>query len=96
LCLFPFQIEISDDEVQETTATVLTTALASKKPEPLSGSSDIGSFGQGSSSGTVVLVPLKDRHIQPSEVGTQADTSEVIEENKSHEPTAEVIKQQLS
>ncbi|XP_052310660.1 plant UBX domain-containing protein 11 isoform X3 [Populus trichocarpa] len=75
--------------IQETTATVLTTALASKKPEPLSGSSDIGSSGQGSSSGTVVPVPLKDRHIQPSEVGTQAAASEVIEENKSHEPTAE-------
>ncbi|KAG6767559.1 hypothetical protein POTOM_028769 [Populus tomentosa] len=90
LCLFPFQIEISDDEVQETTAsTVLTTALALKKAEPPSGSSDIGSSGQGSSSGTVIPVPLKDRHIQPSEVGTQAAASEVIEENKSHEPTAE-------
>ncbi|KAH8502442.1 hypothetical protein H0E87_013942 [Populus deltoides] len=76
--------------IQETTAsTVLTTALASKKPEPPSGSSDIGSSGQGSSSGTVVPVPLKDRHIQPSEVGTQAAASEVIEENKSHEPAAE-------
>ncbi|XP_011026360.1 PREDICTED: uncharacterized protein LOC105126995 isoform X1 [Populus euphratica] len=75
--------------IQETTATVMTTALASKKPEPPSGSSDIGSSGQGSSSGTVVPVPLKDRHIQPSEVGTQAVASEVIEENKSHEPTAE-------
>ncbi|KAJ6991339.1 plant UBX domain-containing protein 11-like isoform X2 [Populus alba x Populus x berolinensis] len=76
--------------IQETTAsTVLTTALALKKPEPPSGSSDIGSSGQGSSSGTVIPVPLKDRHIQPSEVGTQAAASEVIEENKSHEPTAE-------
>ncbi|KAJ6733850.1 PLANT UBX DOMAIN-CONTAINING PROTEIN 11 [Salix koriyanagi] len=75
--------------IQETTATVLTATLASKKPEPPSGSSDIGSSGQGSSSGTVVPAPLKDRHIQPSEAGTQAAASEVIEENKSHEPAAE-------
>ncbi|KAJ6377829.1 hypothetical protein OIU78_028119 [Salix suchowensis] len=74
--------------IQETTATVLTATLASKKPEP-SGSSDIGSSGQGSSSGTVVPAPSKDRHIQPSEAGTQAAASEVIEENKSHEPAAE-------
>ncbi|KAJ6289373.1 hypothetical protein OIU76_025233 [Salix suchowensis] len=75
--------------IQETTATVLTATLASKKPETPSGSSDIGSSGQGSSSGTVVPAPLKDRHIQPSEAGTQAAASEVIEENKSHEPAAE-------
>ncbi|KAJ6677690.1 PLANT UBX DOMAIN-CONTAINING PROTEIN 11 [Salix viminalis] len=75
--------------IQETTATVLTATLASKKPEPPSGSSEIGSSGQGSSSGTVVPAPLKDRHIQPSEAGTQAAASEVIEENKSHEPAAE-------
>ncbi|KAJ6419143.1 hypothetical protein OIU84_029285 [Salix udensis] len=75
--------------IQETTATVLTATLASKKPEPPSGSSDIGSSGQGSSSGTVVPAPSKERHIQPSEAGTQAAASEVIEENKSHEPAAE-------
>ncbi|KAB5548389.1 hypothetical protein DKX38_011795 [Salix brachista] len=75
--------------IQETTATVLTATLASKKPEPPSGSSDIVPSGQGSSSGTVVPAPSKDRHIQPSEAGTQAAASEVIEENKSHEPAAE-------
>ncbi|KAF9679114.1 hypothetical protein SADUNF_Sadunf07G0106300 [Salix dunnii] len=58
-------------------------------PEPPSGSSDVGSSGQGSSSGAVVPAPSKDRHIQPSEAGTQAAASDVIEENKSHEPTAE-------
>ncbi|KAJ6366465.1 hypothetical protein OIU77_002951 [Salix suchowensis] len=53
--------------IQETTATVLTATLASKKPE----------------------TTFWDRHIQPSEAGTQAAASEVIEENKSHEPAAE-------
>ncbi|CAK7334111.1 unnamed protein product [Dovyalis caffra] len=76
--------------IQETTATVLTAALVSEKPEsPSSGSSDIGSSGQESSSGTIVPSLSMDRHIQSSEVGTQVAASEVIEENKSYEPTAE-------
>ncbi|KAG6742531.1 hypothetical protein POTOM_053403 [Populus tomentosa] len=59
--------------IQETTATVLTAALALKKSEPpSSGSSDIGSTRQGSSSGTVVSLPLVDSHAQPSELETQA------------------------
>jgi hypothetical protein len=97
LCLSSFQLEISNDEVQETTATVLTAALALKRSEPpSSGSSDIGSTGQGSSSGTVISLPLVDSHAQPSELETQA-ASELIEEKTSHEqPTAEVIKLQLS
>ncbi|XP_011037025.1 PREDICTED: UBX domain-containing protein 4-like isoform X2 [Populus euphratica] len=76
--------------IQETTATVLTAALALKKSEPpSSGSSDIGSSGQGSSSGTVVSLPLVESHAQPSELETQA-ASELIEEKASHEqPTAE-------
>ncbi|CAK7334113.1 unnamed protein product [Dovyalis caffra] len=53
---------------KETTATVLTAALVSKKPEPpSSGSSDIGSSGQGSSSGTIVPSLSIDRRIQSSE-----------------------------
>ncbi|KAJ6289838.1 hypothetical protein OIU78_025707 [Salix suchowensis] len=70
--------------IQETTATVLTAALNSKQSEPpSSGSSDIGSSRQGSSSGTVVSPPLVDSHTQPSELETQA-SSEVIEEKMSH------------
>ncbi|KAJ6420640.1 hypothetical protein OIU84_028065 [Salix udensis] len=70
--------------IQETTATVLTAALNSKQSEPpSSGSSDIGSSRQGSSSGTVVSPPLVDSHTQPSELETQA-ASEVIEEKTSH------------
>ena len=97
LCLSSFQLEISDDEVQETTATVLTAALNSKQSEPpSSGSSDIGSSRQGSSSGTVVSPPLVDSHAQPSELETRA-ASEVIEEKTSHGlPISEVIKLQLS
>ncbi|KAJ6734311.1 PLANT UBX DOMAIN-CONTAINING PROTEIN 11 [Salix purpurea] len=70
--------------IQETTATVLTAALNSKQSEPpSSGSSDIGSSRQGSSSGTVVSPPLVDSHTQPSELETQA-ASDVIEEKMIH------------
>ncbi|KAJ6683482.1 hypothetical protein OIU85_007195 [Salix viminalis] len=70
--------------IQETTATALTAALNSKQSEPpSSGSSDIGSSRQGSSSGTVVSPPLVDSHTQPLELETQA-ASEVIEEKTSH------------
>ncbi|KAF9663271.1 hypothetical protein SADUNF_Sadunf17G0020900 [Salix dunnii] len=83
LCLSSFQLEISDEE-QETTATVLTAALNSKQSEPpSSGSSDIGSSRQGSSSGTVVSPPSVESHTQPSELETRA-ASEVIEEKTSH------------
>ncbi|KAF2300135.1 hypothetical protein GH714_009401 [Hevea brasiliensis] len=74
--------------IQETTATVLTAALTSKKPEPSAGFSDISSSEQGSSSGTVVPPPLVDKHEQSSDGGPSA-TSETIEENNSHEHIVE-------
>ncbi|KAJ9189282.1 hypothetical protein P3X46_000594 [Hevea brasiliensis] len=74
--------------IQETTATVLTAALTSKKPEPSAGFSDISSSEQGSSSGTIVPPPLVDKHEQSSDGGPSA-TSETIEENNSHEHIVE-------
>ncbi|KAK3204541.1 hypothetical protein Dsin_018587 [Dipteronia sinensis] len=54
--------------IQETTASVLTAALASKKSElPTSGTSVIRSSEQGSSSGTTVASPASEKHDQSSE-----------------------------
>lgn len=54
--------------MQETTATVLSAALASKKPEPpTSGTSVIGTSEQGGSSGTAVPSPTSQKNVQSSE-----------------------------
>lgn len=75
--------------MQETTATVLTAALASKESETLSGSSDIGLSGQGSSSNTVVPSPSLEKHSQSSEARL-LEASEMTEYNKSQEHLVEV------
>ncbi|KAF3455590.1 hypothetical protein FNV43_RR00224 [Rhamnella rubrinervis] len=68
--------------IQETTATVLSAALASKKSETsTSGSSSIGPSSQGSSSSTTVQSPLTETNSKLPESTT--------EENKSHEGTVE-------
>ncbi|GAV69657.1 UBX domain-containing protein, partial [Cephalotus follicularis] len=73
---------------QETTVTVLTAALALKKPESsTSRASVIASSEQGGSS-TVVLSPSKEKDFQLSEAG-QSVTSEMMEESNDHECTVE-------
>ncbi|KAJ4723171.1 plant UBX domain-containing protein 11 [Melia azedarach] len=69
--------------IQETTATVLTAALASNKSEPpTSGTSVIGSSEQGSSSGTTVPPPSLEKNIQASEARSLA-TSVMTKENNT-------------
>uniref|UniRef100_A0A5B7BW25 UBX domain-containing protein n=1 Tax=Davidia involucrata TaxID=16924 RepID=A0A5B7BW25_DAVIN len=81
--------------IQETTATFLTAALASKKSEPhASGFSNTVSFEQGSSSSTDVPSPLTSMHVQSSEAGPLAD-SEIIKENKGCENTFEEMSSKL-
>ncbi|XP_065867616.1 plant UBX domain-containing protein 11 isoform X2 [Euphorbia lathyris] len=67
--------------MQETTATVLTAALASKKLEQstVTGSSDNGLSQQGSSSGAVVPPALAEEHIQSSDARIP-DASEIIDD----------------
>lgn len=68
--------------IQETTATVLTATLASKKPElSTAESSDISSSQQGSSSGTVVPPPSVDKHVESSDVGPPGASNSVEESN---------------
>lgn len=68
--------------MQETTATVLTATLASKKPElSTAESSDISSSQQGSSSGTVVPPPSVDKHVESSDVGPPGASNSVEESN---------------
>ncbi|CAK7334117.1 unnamed protein product [Dovyalis caffra] len=88
---------MSDVDVQETTATVLTAALVSKKPEsPSPGSSDIGSSGQGSSSGTIVPSLSMDRRIQSSEVGTLVAASEETINNLDDKTSSKSLNVQKS
>ncbi|KDP42865.1 hypothetical protein JCGZ_23807 [Jatropha curcas] len=77
--------------IQETTATVLTAALASKKPEQsTAGSSEIGLSGQGSSSGTVVPSPSVEKHVGSSESDARPPVScEKKEEKTSYELAVE-------
>ncbi|XP_048234071.1 plant UBX domain-containing protein 11 isoform X2 [Ricinus communis] len=75
--------------IQETTATVLTAALASKKPElSIAGSSDVGPTEKETSSGTVVQSASADKHVQPSDAISPA-ACQTIKENKSHEHIVE-------
>ncbi|KAL5849176.1 hypothetical protein ACOSQ4_007189 [Xanthoceras sorbifolium] len=63
--------------IQETTASVLTAAFASKKSElPTSGTSE-----QGSSSGTAVLLPASEKHDQSSEARASVKPEIVKEKN---------------
>lgn len=65
--------------IQETTASVLTAALASNKSEPpASGTSDVGSSEQGSSSGAAIpsSSPSLEKHLQSSEAKSSV-TSEM-------------------
>ncbi|KAJ7979067.1 plant UBX domain-containing protein 11 [Quillaja saponaria] len=65
--------------IQETTASVLSAAIASRKSEPsTSVASDIGSSNQESSSGTYVPSPSVDIHVSTQE----ASREEVKTENK--------------
>ncbi|KAJ4837737.1 hypothetical protein Tsubulata_041221 [Turnera subulata] len=69
--------------IQETTATVLTAALASKKYEPsASGSSVVGTSEQGSSLGTAAPSPSTDKEMQSSEAELPV-ASEMIKANNS-------------
>ncbi|KAL3506660.1 hypothetical protein ACH5RR_032042 [Cinchona calisaya] len=65
--------------IQETTATYLTAALASKK-EPASGASDGTLSEQGSSSRTSVLSSPTNMHNDSPEIGPSA-TDEILEES---------------
>lgn len=70
--------------MQETTASVLTAALASNKSEPpTSGTSGGGSPDQGSSSGAAIPSPSpspsSEKHLQSSEAKSSV-TSEMVRE----------------
>ncbi|XP_031274162.1 plant UBX domain-containing protein 11 [Pistacia vera] len=69
--------------IQETTATVLSAALASKKSEPPpSETSVIGTSEQGGSSGTAVPSPTLQKNVQSSEA-TSSVGSEMAKENNT-------------
>ncbi|KAK9289004.1 hypothetical protein L1049_017475 [Liquidambar formosana] len=81
--------------IQETTATVLTAALASKKTDPsTSRASDIASSEEGSSSSSDVPSPSTHKHTQSSGARPLV-TAEVIEENKGRERKVEEIDTEL-
>lgn len=68
--------------IQETTASVLTAALAAKKTEQLThGGTDSNSPGQGTSSSSDVPSPSMDKHVHSSEAKTTSN-SEAVDENK--------------
>lgn len=80
--------------IQETTATFLTAALASKKSEPQGTSgSDTASFEQGSSSSVDVPSPSTDKHALHSEARAAASAEM---ENKESDQTDEEINSKLS
>lgn len=67
--------------LQETTATVLTAALASKKSDPLaSGAPNMASFQQGSSSGDVPSSSIN-KDVESTETRSFV-ASESIQENR--------------
>ncbi|GMP86447.1 hypothetical protein CsSME_00039221 [Camellia sinensis var. sinensis] len=79
--------------IQETTATFLTAALASKKSEPQGTSgSDTASFEQGSSSSMDVPSPSTDKHALHSEARAAASTEM---ENKESDQADEEINSKL-
>ncbi|OVA11076.1 UBX [Macleaya cordata] len=72
-------------QIQETTATVLTAALASKKTEPLGpNSSNVTLFEQGSSSSSDIPSSSKEKSLQDSK-DQQLLISESTEENRGSE-----------
>ena len=76
--------------LQETTATVLTAALASKKSDPLaSGAPNIASLQPGSSSSMDVPSSSINKDVKSSEARPLV-ASEIIEENKSCEHPVKV------
>ena len=76
--------------LQETTATVLTAALASKKSDPLaSGAPNIASLQPGSSSSMDVPSSSINKDVESSEARPLV-ASEIIEENKSCEHPVKV------
>ncbi|XP_062144624.1 plant UBX domain-containing protein 11 isoform X2 [Alnus glutinosa] len=70
--------------IQETTATFLTAALASRNSGASTSSSNAASSNEQSSSSTVVPSPSTDKHVQYEEA-KPAVTSDVTEEKKGHE-----------
>jgi hypothetical protein len=77
--------------VQETTATFLTAALASRNSGASTSSSNAASSNEQSSSSTVVPSPSTDKHVQYEEA-KPAVTSDVTEEKKGHECKVEVTR----
>lgn len=79
---------ISEDELQETTASVLTAALASKKSEvSTSRPSDVGSS-------SLAAVSPADHHIDSSETNLGVN-SDIVEEEKGPEILVKVLYQHL-